>query len=174
MITIVSGTNRSQALSLQIAYLYQKKIQEKGAEVQLIDLNELPPDFAFSALYENDGKNAAFNKFRTQMQNSEKYIFIIAEYNGSFPGVLKTFIDGLAYPNTFKEKKAALVGLSAGVQGGSLALSHFSDILNYLGTHTLALRVKLARLESFMKEGVIENKLYQDLIEQQIESFIKF
>ena len=39
------------------------------------------------------------------------------QYNGSFPGVFKAFIDGYAYPNVFKGDKAALVGVSKGFRG---------------------------------------------------------
>ena len=42
------------------------------------------------------------------MSQSEKFVFIVPEYNGSFPGVLKTFIDGLAFPDTFEQKKNVL------------------------------------------------------------------
>jgi NAD(P)H-dependent FMN reductase len=133
----------------------------------------MPDDFIASALYENAGSNEEFNDFRKKMFDTQKMVFIVPEYNGSFPGVLKTFIDGLQFPGTFKNKKCALVGLSSGVQGGGLALSHLTDIFNYCGTHVLALKPKLSRIEENLTENSL-SKLYHELLEEQAQMFIEF
>ena len=172
-ITIVASTNRNDSVSKKIATLYQNMLKDKGYESDLIDLGDLPDDFAFSALYENAGKNEKFNEFRELMAESHKFVFIVPEYNGSFPGVLKTFIDGLKFPDTFTDKKCALVGISSGVQGAGLALSHLTDIFNYCGTIVLAQKPKLARIDSHFENGSITNKLYNDLLEDQIARLIK-
>lgn len=174
MITIVSSTNRNDSISYQLSQLYQGILNEFEVESRIIDLNDLPHDFTVSALYENSGKNAEFNKHRQIMKESEKFVFIVPEYNGSFPGVLKAFIDGLEYPGTFRNKKCALVGLSSGSQGGGLALSHLTDIFNYCGMHVLAQKPKLARIESNMKGPEITNKLYLDLLREQAGALIRF
>ena len=125
-------------------------------------------------MYENSGANEQFNQFREMMLKSEKYIFIVPEYNGSFPGVLKAFIDGLQFPDTFTNKKAALLGLSAGTQGSALAISHMTDILNYCGTHVLAQKPRLAAISKNFKDGAFTNPLYAELVEQQADAFIGF
>lgn len=175
MITIISSTNRRDSLSYRISQLYQRVLTDLGAASEIIDLNELPADFTVSALYENSGKNEAFNKYRDMMRTAQKFVFIVPEYNGSFPGVLKAFIDGLEYPGTFTNKKCALVGLSSGVQGGGLALSHLTDIFNYCGMHVMALKPKLARIEANMNQDQeITNKLYMQLLTDQARQFIDF
>ena len=174
MVTIVCGTNRKDAVSKTISQIYKGLLDDREVENQIIDLSDLPADFVVSALYENSGKNEAFNPYRKMMLQSEKYVFIVPEYNGSFPGVLKAFIDGLKFPGTFTDKKCALVGLSSGVQGAGLALSHLTDIFNYCGTNVLALKPKLARIEKNMEGEVITNDLYKQLLEEQVEKFIKF
>lgn len=173
-ITVVASTNRNDSVSKQIALLYQNMLLEKGVASNLIDLGELPDDFAFSALYENSGKNDHFNEFRQLMMDSEKFVFIVPEYNGSFPGVLKTFIDGLKFPDTFTDKKCALVGISSGVQGAGLALSHLTDIFHYCGTEVLAQKPKLARIEGSFQNGEITNPLYAQLLEDQVKRIISF
>ena len=85
--------------------------------------------------------------FQNQIDQCEKFVFITPEYNGSFPGVLKAFIDGMRFPGTFEGKKCALVGISAGTQGGALAMSHLTDIFNYLGMTVLANKPRLPLLE---------------------------
>ena len=144
-LVIISGTNRDEALTPTIARTYLDLAREADIEAQLIDLKELPADYISSALYDNAGKNEEFNQFREKMKAARKFAFIVPEYNGSFPGVLKAFIDGLDFPHTFRDKKAALVGVSAGILGGSHAMSHLTDILNYCGTHVLARKPRLTK-----------------------------
>ena len=174
MIKIIVGTNRTNALSLTIAKLYQQILFEKGSSSEILNLRDLPHDFAFSALYENNGKNPAYNAFHDKIKSGEKYVFIVPEYNGSFPGILKTFIDGMTYPNTFRNKKCALVGISSGVGGGGIALSHLTDIFHYLGMHVLPLKPKLAKIEENMSDNLLTNRLYMELLHTQAEMLIDF
>jgi chromate reductase, NAD(P)H dehydrogenase (quinone) len=174
MITIISGTNRLNSNSIFIAEYYQALLKKKGVESQILDLRRLPESFLFTALYENAGKDPAFNKLKEMINSSEKFVFIVPEYNGSFPGVLKAFIDGLDFPESFENKKCALVGISSGVLAGALALSHLTDILNYLGMHVLALKPRLPRIESLIKNGGINDKFLTELIDMQAEAFMRF
>lgn len=173
-IYIISGTNRQQAVSIQVANVYQQEFKALGIDAEIIDLRELPADYLFSGLYENAGKNEFVSDFRTKMRDGSKFVFVIAEYNGSFPGVLKAFIDGLEFPDSFTNKKCALVGLSAGIQGAVLAMSHLTDILNYCGAHVLAQKPKLSLIGGNIKEGVITNELYMQLIKEQVQQFLDF
>ena len=173
-VTIICGTNRQDSMTAKIAEMYSRLFKEKGQPTQIIDLQDLPDSFISSALYDNAGKDETFNPIRKQMAASDKFVFIIPEYNGSFPGVLKTFIDGLKFPDTFMDKKATLVGISSGTQGGGLALSHFTDILNYCGCHVLALKPRLAEIERHFKDGEITHPKYRMFIEKQVRDFLDF
>ena len=174
MITVISGTNRKNALSLKIAEYYLSILRENGIECQLMDLANLPSDFTGTALYENKGNNADFNLFQEKILESEKFVFVVPEYNGSFPGVLKAFIDGLVFPKSFKGKKAAVVGLSAGDQGAALAMSHLVDILNYLGVNVLAKRPRFPNADNSFSEGGFTNPTYDKRLRQQVEELTVF
>ncbi|MDO9553556.1 MULTISPECIES: NADPH-dependent FMN reductase [Rhodonellum] len=174
MIQIIVGTNRKNSISRKLASIYQEILNERGAESEIIELKDLPHDFVFSALYENNGKNDAFNALHSRMLVGKKFVFIVPEYNGSFPGILKSFIDGMTYPNSFRNKKCALVGLSSGVGGGGIALSHLTDIFHYLGMHVLASKPKLAKIEENMSDNLLTNRLYMELLRSQAEMLIDF
>ncbi len=174
MIKIILGTNRKNSVSKLIALQYQQILKEKGADSEILELEDLPADFIETALYENNGKNEEFNQFHQRVSQGKKFVFIVPEYNGSFPGVLKTFIDGMTYPNNFRNKKAALVGLSSGIGGGGIALSHLTDIFHYLGMHVLALKPKLAKIEQNMSDNLLTNKLYLELLHTQAEMLLEF
>jgi chromate reductase len=174
MIKIIVGTNRKNSLSHTIACLYQQLLLQKGNESEILNLIDLPHDFVFSALYDQNGKNPVFNIFHEKIKAGDKFVFIVPEYNGSFPGVLKAFIDGMSYPNSFRDKKCALVGVSSGIGGGGIALSHLTDIFHYLGMHVLALKVKLAKIEENMSDNLLTNRLYKELLQSQAEMLINF
>lgn len=174
MIKIIVGTNRKNSVSAQIATQYQEMLQHMDVESELIHLSELPDDFVFTALYENNGKNHAYNKVHEQVKSGTKFVFVIPEYNGSYPGILKSFIDGMTYPNSFKNKKCALIGISSGVGGGSIAMSHLTDVLNYLGMHVLAFKPRLAKIEENMSENLLTNRLYLDLLREQADLLVRF
>jgi len=174
MIGVIIGTNRNNSLSRKVGLYYQKLLQSLGAESQIIDLAELPEDFAFSALYHNSGKNEAFNKFQTIVDSTQKFVFIVPEYNGSFPGVLKTFLDGLRYPDSFNYKKAALVGISSGMQGNAVGLGHLNDILSYMGTDVLGLRMKLGSIRSHFDGEEFTFEVYRNFLTRQAKQLIEF
>lgn len=174
MITIVVGTNRPNSKSRLIAQFYQSLLNQANEANQLLDLADLPNDFTESALYHNSGKNPLFNQLRQLMDPSAKFVFILPEYNNSVPGVFKAFIDGLSYPNSLVHKKCALVGISDGVAGNALGLSHITDVFHYLGMNVLAQKVRIP----FMKKNFVDGRLTDDfiaqLITEQAQLLIKF
>ncbi len=174
MIKIIVGTNRPNSVSKLIASRYQEILREKGAESEILELEHLPADFIKTALYENNGRNEEYNAFHSRVKEGKKFVFIVPEYNGSFPGILKSFIDGMTYPNTFRNKKCALVGISSGIGGGGIALSHLTDIFHYLGMHVLALKPKLAKIEQNMSDNLLTNRLYLDLLHTQADMLLEF
>src|SRR5690606_9494589 len=107
MITIITGTNRKNSSSIRLARYYQHLLSERVTDSHLFSLEDLPADLLVSDLY--GARSEAFTRILDQIGESRNIIFIIPEYNGSFPGVLKLFMDACEYPDSFKGKKAALV-----------------------------------------------------------------
>jgi len=146
VITIISGTNRPENVSLRVAGAIMELLTSMDIEVQLLDLQKLPRDFAFrNDVFGNPdpGFTAIAEQF---IVNAEKFIFVVPEYNGSFPGVCKTFIDAV-WPEAFKGKKAALVGLSSGRAGNLRGLDHLTGILHYLNIAVLPSKVNIMHIE---------------------------
>ena len=173
MIAIISSTNRKGANSFKLAKIYQKEFQKKGVESTLLDLEKLPDDFLHTTLYENNGKNESFNQMLHVLNEATKVIFVIPEYNGSYPGILKTFIDALPYPNTLKGKKAALSGISSSGNSAVLALSHFTDVLHYLGCTVCCDKVRIPGIENILLEEGITDQTTINRIDRQIDAFLE-
>jgi chromate reductase len=112
MVTIISSTNRPGSSTLKLAEYYKKQLAAKGLETGLLSLTQLPSTIVETDLY---GKRSeAFTAIQNIITATDKFLFIIPEYNGSYPGILKVFVDACSFPESFYDKKAALVGLSSG------------------------------------------------------------
>lgn len=171
-IGIIVGTNRENSISAKIAEYYAGRLTERNIGHEVISLKDLPRNFVFSQMY--GASDPAFNPFQEKIDRHEKLIFVIPEYNGSFPGVLKAFIDALRHPDSFSRKKIALVGVSSGAYGNAVGLSHFSDVLAYLNADILGLRLKLANILAHFSNGAFTFEVYARFVEKQIDTFVEF
>ena len=173
MITIISGTNRPLSNKLKVAKYYQKTLMLKGLESTLFSLEDLPDTLIASDLYGR--RSAGFETIQEMVTNTTKFLFIIPEYNGSFPGVLKTFIDACNFPDSFYDKKAALVGVSSGKYGNIRGVDHFAGVCSYLHLHVLPLRIHIATIRAELNEN---GDLYKEdtlkFSHQQMDKFIAF
>lgn len=173
MVTIISGTNRPGSNTLKVAKYYQKTLSEKGLEANIFSLEQLPDTLISSDLY---GKRSQeFESIQELMTKTSKFLFIIPEYNGSFPGVLKTFIDACQFPDSFYDKKAALVGISSGKYGNIRGIDHFGGVCSYLHLNVLPLRIHISTIKMELNE--LEGLFKEDTIKftnQQMDRFIAF
>lgn len=173
MITIISGTNRPNSNTLKVAKYYQNQLAQKGLKTNLLDLQDLPPNLIGSDLYGN--RSAEFEKLQAQVTNTSKFLIIIPEYNGSFPGVLKSFIDACAFPESFYDKKACLVGVSSGKYGNIRGIDHFNGVCGYLHLHVMPLRLHIANIKSELNEN---NQFFKEdtvkFTNEQMNKFIEY
>lgn len=173
MVTIISGTNRPNSNTLKVAKYYQKTLSAKGLESGLFSLENLPDNLIASDLY---GKRTeAFQGIQDMVSRTSKFLFIIPEYNGSFPGVLKTFIDACNFPESFYDKKAALVGISSGKYGNIRGVDHFGGVCSYLHLNVLPLRIHISSIKTELDEN--GDFIKEDTLKfshQQMDKFILF
>ena len=178
-ILVVAATNRPGALAQIVANYYVSILEKERKKARLLSLNRLEPDFMAKALYANKGKDPAFNTLAQEIEEAKKMVFVVPQYNGSFPGVLKTFIDGLRVGaedkgEVFRYKKCALVGVSKGSQGNILGLSHLTDILEYLGMQVLPMKGYLCCIGSPSMEAFEAHPSYLRFLQEQAKHFILF
>jgi NAD(P)H-dependent FMN reductase len=173
MITIISATNRPGSHTLKLAQYYQQKLREKGTAAGLLSLTQLPANLLQSDLY---GKRSPeFKPIQDIITQTDKFLFVIPEYNGSFPGVLKVFIDACSFPESFYEKKAALVGLSSGKYGNIRGIDHFTGVCHYIHLNIMSLKIHIASINKEMDQnGQLLNADTLKFTNEQIDKFINF
>jgi NAD(P)H-dependent FMN reductase len=173
-ILVIASTVRKQSNSKVMAEIFSNMLQEAGAQSGTLFLEDLPTDFLSHVLHGTKTSKASFENIQNLVNKADKIVFIVPEYNGSFPGVLKTFIDALEYPSSLKHKKAAMVGISAGTQGGALAMGHLADILNYCGMYLLPFRPRLIQVDKYILNSELHNQEYVDILRLHAKAFVEF
>lgn len=173
MITIIAATNRPNSNTLKVAKYYQRQLKEKSIDTHLFSLEHLPIDVLNTDMY---GKRSeAFQEIQNMIYQTKKFLFIMPEYNGSYPGVLKVLIDACNFPDSFYDKKAALVGISSGKYGNIRGVDHFTGVCHYIHLNILPLRLHIPNIKSELDaEGNFNHPDTIKFTNEQIEKFISF
>lgn len=169
MITLVSGTNRPNSWTRKVAEVYKERLSLKNIEFQFLDLMELPIDMFSTEMY--DDKSTAFLELeKNVLYPTSKYVFVIPEYNGSFPGVLKLLIDGSDVRNSFHHKKAALVGVADGRAGNLRGMDDLTNVLNHMKMNVSYCKIPVSSVsKQFDDEGKFTAQETLKLIDMQID-----
>lgn len=171
MITIIAATNRPNSSTLKVATYYQQLMERRGVETRLLSLEKLPVDIAFNEVF--GSRTAAFQDILNEyIVTTQKFVFIAPEYNGSFPGILKTFIDAI-HPDLLRGKKAALLGVSSGRAGNLRGMDHLTGILNYLGVFIHPNRLPVSSVLTLLNsEGNVKDATTISVLEKHVEDFV--
>lgn len=172
-ITIISGTNRPGSNTLKVAKLCQKILKSQGFETEFFSMENVPQTMAFTELY---GKRSP--EFETiiskYVDNSQKFLFICPEYNGSYPGILKTFLEAI-HPKFFNFKKAGLIGVSDGRAGNLRGIEQLSLVLNYLKMTVFYNKLPISSVTKHIDEnGEIITEETRFVLENYLKDFLEF
>ncbi len=175
MITILSGTNRKGNMSNRVAAVYARLLKEKGVAHHLLSLEDLPEDFLRASLFHDTAKAPDFEALQEKyLVPAQKFIFVMPEYNGSIPGILKLLIDSVDIKRVFYHKKAMLTGLSSGRAGNLRGLDHLTNILNFLKVSVYHNKLPISRINEELDERGFKEALTRKVVEDQLAGFLDF
>jgi len=141
MITLISGTNRPGSNTRKVTAVIAAIYADLGLPHQVLDLHDLPAELFTPAAYA--AKPAAFAPFSQAVIGASGLVIVTPEYNGSFPGVLKLFIDHLQFPESLDRKPVCFVGLAAGAWGALRSVEQLQVIATYCNAQVFPKRVFL-------------------------------
>jgi NAD(P)H-dependent FMN reductase len=166
MITIINGTNRTDSNTEKVAQLYVRLLEAKGLHphyLSLAGLNVLERSDIIRQLEQ------------TTLISSDKFIFVSPEYNGSYPGVLKAFIDSTDTRKVWPGKKALLTGVSTGRQGNMRGMDHLTSVLHHMQVHVHHNKLPISSVNKLMDDaGNITDAATLEAINKQLDEFIAF
>lgn len=166
MITIISGTNRSDNNTKKVALEYQRLLLAKNVETAIYALDAI------------DGtvRNKVFIDAEEELlQAAEKFIIIMPEYNGSYPGILKLMIDNTNVKSTWWHKKVLLTGISTGRAGNLRGMEHLTGSLLHMKMLVHPNRLPLSIIDKLMdNKGRFTDINTINAIDTQLEEFLDF
>ncbi len=173
MITIISSTNRPDSYTLRIANAYAELLDSKGIETKI-----LPFERVMARAIENnsfDGVDEEFERLvKEYISPSDRLVVISPEYNGSFPGIFKFFIDATD-PKFFRGKRVALVGVASGRAGNIRGMDHLTDVFHHMGAEVYSRKIPISRVHQMVYEDdMLSDAPTIEALEKQIEGFLKF
>jgi NAD(P)H-dependent FMN reductase len=168
---IISGTNRPRSRSLVIAKLIQHIYQNEGDAAELIDLSTIPFKDLDGSQYTEEPPT--LKEILGKINASSGLIVVCPEYNGSYPGVLKYFIDHWKYPLAFEHRPVCFVGLG-GRFGGLRPVEHLQSVFGYRNSFVYPERVFLMNVFQTIKEGKLLDATAENLLTEQARGFIRF
>ena len=174
MITIFHGTARTDSNSRKIANFYDELLGKKNIPHQFFTLEGVD-ETIFNKTF-HDAKHPQLASIEDHiLAPTSKYIFIIPEYHGSFPGMFKGFIDACDVKKCFHNKKASLTGVADGRAGNLRGMEHLTNIFNHLKMNVLHLKVPVSQVSTHLDEyGKITDNEIIKMIDMQIELFMEF
>ncbi len=153
-------------MTLKVAQLYTRLLSEQATDVQLLSLEQ-------QDIWERGpGFIALENKY---LIPADKFVFIMPEYNGSFPGVLKLLLDNSDIKKCWWHKKVMLTGVADGRGGNLRGLEHMTNILHYLKMHVFYNKIPLSRINEEMDEaGQLLKPATVEAINEQVNEFLSY
>ena len=149
--------------------------KEKGAIVKLLELEKIPHDWFFPEMYAADTQAKSIASIQEEyFFPAEKLLFVAPEYNGSFPGVFKSFIDAVE-PDVWKGKKIGLVGVSTGRAGNSRGMDHLTDVFHHLRAEVFSDKVPISNVSEMVNtKGDLTDAATLAVLKRQATGFLSF
>jgi len=168
MITIICGTHRKGSNSFLIAKEYLRILTQKGKESQILDLEKLPQRFIWDDMF-GERSEEGTELIEKYIDNIDKFVFVVPEYNGSIPGILKVFLDAVE-PDKFKGKRAALTGVASGQFGNLRGLDDLTNILGHLKVEVCPSKIYMSSIfRVFDDKNQLADESLIERINAQIE-----
>lgn len=166
MITIISGSSRQENNTKKVALEYQRILQGKNIDSNLLALDE-------TDMFE---RNSAFIETEKQILiPAESFIIIMPEYNGSYPGILKLLIDNTDVAKVWWYKKVLLTGISTGRAGNLRGMEHLTGSLLHMKMLVHYNRLPISVVNKLMDaDGRFTDVPTLTAINNQVDEFLEF
>jgi chromate reductase, NAD(P)H dehydrogenase (quinone) len=163
---IISGTNRDDSYTNKVAHEYQRLLKDKNIDSSVLSLKNL------NVTEENDELSRLADNL---LAPADKIIFVIPEYHGSYPGVLKAMFDVINVKKSFWWKKALLVGVATGRAGNLRGMEHLTGVLNHMKMIVHPNKLPISVVDTLLDDaGIFEHAPTLMAITQQLDEFVTF
>jgi chromate reductase, NAD(P)H dehydrogenase (quinone) len=164
-----AGSLRRDSYNKKLVRIAAKGAEEAGADVQIIDLRDLPLPVFDEDLEREQGAPENARTLKALLVQSDGFLISAPEYNSSITAALKNAIDWASRPApgepgllAFRGKVATLLSASPGALGGLRGLVHVRSILGNIGVIVLPEQLAISKAaEAFQADGSLKDPTQQ-------------
>ena len=163
-IPVLLGTNRKERLSIYPAKWLVGEMQKRD------DIETVLFDVAEFALPQDDygqGLKDQFPEWRDAIIRADGLVIVSPEYNHGYPGSLKAILDLLL--REYVHKAVALVGVSAGLWGGTRVIEAMVPMVRELGLAVTFADLNFPKVQNTFDAG---GKLLDPAFEKRASGFL--
>jgi NAD(P)H-dependent FMN reductase len=170
-VSVVLGTGREGRQSEKVSTLIFNELEKRiSGNVEYVDVRDCLRTPWTKRYDETTGKGYPW--YESAMRSSA-FIFVIPEYNRSYPGEWKLLLDSL-YKNAYGDKVAGLVGVSDGQFGGVRALESARLSLSNRGMYVLKDALHFPVVDrQFDTEGNVIEEEQQARVAKFLDMFVQ-
>lgn len=176
-----AGSAREGSWNKRLARVAAKAVQDAGAHVTLVDLNDFPMPLYHGDFEAREGVPEKARELKALCAAHNGFLISSPENNTSVSALLKNTLDWLSRPDKAQNKRAAfqgkpvaLLSASPGYFGGVRHLPHLGEILLNLEMIVLPEPFSLARAnEAFTAEGALKDAQAQKLVAELAQRLVR-
>lgn len=126
-ITVVTGTARIDNVSQRVAQAVATAIRDHDVQVTEVAVGDLLEGTATVPPWGAGGADSVPTKWKEVVATTDRFVFVLPEYNHSFPGEWKLLMDSLFAE--YKGKGAYVVAVGGGQFAGARVMEHVMPVL---------------------------------------------
>lgn len=154
-IPLILGTSREGRLSEPVAKFVLEQMKAHGFDSELIDIRDYLGEAKTKAM-----ESAKADKWKDVISRADGFVMVVPEYNHSYPGELKMFLD--QFYDEYLHKPVGVCGVSVGGFGGVRVIDAMNTLLVTLKMIPVPYPVPFTKAgELFDEEGKIKEDRYE-------------
>jgi FMN reductase len=166
----IAGSLRADSYSQMALKIAAQKVQDLGAEVEILDLREM--DLPFCNGGDEYPNYPDVQRLQAAFMNADGLILVSPEYHGSVSGVLKNALDLMSFEQ-LSGKVAGFITILGG-QSNSNALNDLRLILRWVHAWSIPEQIAIGQAwKAFTPEGKLSDEKLAERLDQFARSLVE-
>ncbi len=166
--TVVLGTARINNVSQKVASTIYESLQSKSAAVELARVADCLQYGATVPPWGVGGADNTPSIWKEIVEKTDAFIFVLPEYNHSFPGEWKLLMDSLY--TEYAGKTAYVVGVGGGQFAGARVMEHVMPVLVNFQFTVSPNRLHVGHVSKIFNES---GEVIDEEFNKRLESFVE-
>ena len=171
-IAIISGSARPERQSHQVALEVKDRLDKLSVDNWLWDVKEtnLPLlDYTFDS---HPSPGEILKKLKSHLDETEVFLIVSPEHNGSYPGSLKNSMD--YFFKEYSQKVFGIVSVSSGMLGGISAAKNLQQYANTLQGIVYPPYLITPKVQNLFSNGILSDDSYGGRMDKFLKDFLVF